>query len=357
MIAKITKGTSHAGTVNYVMRKDKDPKLLDSRNVLTFNAKSIIDAFVLQCRMRPDVRNVVGHISLSFSVEDHDRITDDMMRAVSDEYMRRMHIVNTQYILVRHHDRRHPHCHLVFNRIDNDGKLISDRNDRIRSVKICKELTAKYGLHMASGKDHVNRDRLRPSDSTRYRLYDIIMQELADCRNWQSFRDRLERQGVRIRLVTNGSSDRIQGIKFEYQGQWYNGSKIDRQFSFSKLDYRIRHNAIQRQYQEVTTDVAFHNDVTYQKETYAQHSKEALSPDEMHTAENTQQSDDGDANPNPLDDIISGTIAAGGIIPGVIVSTLSGGHVTGGGGGGSQPEDLSDDRDKDKKRTPYRRRR
>lgn len=359
MIAKITKGTSHAGTVNYVMRKDKDPKLLDSGNVLAFNAKSIIDAFVLQCRMRPDVRNVVGHISLSFSIEDCDRITDDMMRTVAAEYMRRMHIVNTQYILVRHHDRRHPHCHLVYNRIDNEGKVITDRNDRIRSIRICKELTAKYNLHMASGKNHVNRDRLRPSDAARYRLYDIIMHELSDCRSWQSFRDRLERQGVRIRVVTNGSSDRIQGIKFEYQGQWYNGSTIDRQCSYSKLDYKIRQNAIPRPQKAANTYNGPQPNQWHSGETHEYHPNGTSSHGEIKKADNDTRSDDSNSNGDSLNDIASNVIAAGSIVPGVIAAILSAEQVTGGGGGGGQSEDLSDDRDreKDRNRTQYRRRR
>ena len=42
------------------------------------------------------------------------------------------------YIIVRHQDREHPHVHIVFNRIDNNGKSISDRNDMYLSlIHIC----------------------------------------------------------------------------------------------------------------------------------------------------------------------------------------------------------------------------
>ena len=156
MMAKITKGHDFGGAVRYVTQEKKDAKLLDAKGVLTTDKHSIINSFRLQAQLRPDVMNMVGHISLDFSKEDVDKVDDNLMCKVADDYMRRMHIQNTQYILVRHFDREHPHCHLVFNRIDNDGHLISDKNDRIRSAKICKELTQKYGLHMAQGKDHVH---------------------------------------------------------------------------------------------------------------------------------------------------------------------------------------------------------
>lgn len=75
-----------------------------------------------------------------------------------------MNIKNTQYIVVRHYDREHPHIHLVINRVDNDGKTISDSNDRIRNNRVCRELTIKYGLYMPKGKENVKYDRLRGKD-------------------------------------------------------------------------------------------------------------------------------------------------------------------------------------------------
>ncbi|MFR4025552.1 MAG: relaxase/mobilization nuclease domain-containing protein [Alistipes indistinctus] len=57
------------------------------------------------------------------------------MTQIAREYMEKMNVCDTQYILVRHTDREHPHCHLVYNRVDNRGKAIPDGNDRYRSRK------------------------------------------------------------------------------------------------------------------------------------------------------------------------------------------------------------------------------
>ncbi|MDA6986961.1 relaxase/mobilization nuclease domain-containing protein, partial [Escherichia coli] len=45
------------------------------------------------------------------------------------------------YIIVRHQDREHPHVHIVFNRIDNNGKTISDRNDMYRNEQVCMTMS------------------------------------------------------------------------------------------------------------------------------------------------------------------------------------------------------------------------
>ena len=85
--------------------------------------------------------------------------------------------------------------HIAFNRIGNDGRTISDRNERLRSTRICKELTLKYGLHMAGGKENVKRNRLKEPDRTKYRLYDILKAEVGRCGNWNMLVANLHRAG------------------------------------------------------------------------------------------------------------------------------------------------------------------
>ena len=243
MMAKIKKGHDFGGAVRYVTQDEKGAKLLDSKGVLTTDRQSIIDSFRLQSQLRPDGKVMVGHISLGFSKEEVDKVDDNLMQKVADDYMRKMHIQNTQYILVRHFDREHPHCHIVFNRIDNNGHLISDKNDRIRSGKICKELTAKYGLHMAQGKDHVHRERLRGADAVKYQIYDALEAIVPRCKNWKELEAALKEQGINMAFTYRGTTTDIQGITFEKDGLHFNGSKIDRKYSFSKISAELSKNA------------------------------------------------------------------------------------------------------------------
>ena len=128
------------------------------------------------------------------------------------------------------------------NRIDYNGKTISDRNDRFRSERICKELTKKYGLHFANGKEHVKIDRLREPDKTKYELYQILKTEVGRCGNWNVLANNLKRQGVDMQFKYKGHTSEIQGIVFSMNGYRFNGSKVDRQFSYSKIDAALRRN-------------------------------------------------------------------------------------------------------------------
>ena len=171
MIAKIIKGSSFRGVVNYILDKGKDAKILACDGLFAEDKDTITMSFEAQSKMNPKVTKPVGHIALAFSKEDEHRLTDRAMAGIALEYLKKMGITNTQILIVRHFDKEHPHVHIAFNRIGNDGRTISDRNERIRSIRVCKELTRKYSLYFADGKEQVKRHRLKEPDKTKYELY------------------------------------------------------------------------------------------------------------------------------------------------------------------------------------------
>lgn len=242
MIAKIVKGSSFKGVVNYILDKEKDAKILICDGLFVENKNTIAMSFDAQSKMNPKVTKPVGHISLAFHKEDEHRLTDRAMAGIALEYLKEMGITDTQVLIVRHFDKEHPHVHITFNRIANDGRTISDRNERIRSARICKELTKKYNLYFASGKERVKQHRLKEPDKTKYGLYSILKSEVSRCGDWQQLAANLEKQGVDMRFKYKGKSDEVQGVVFIMNGYSFSGSKIDRQFSYSKIDAALERN-------------------------------------------------------------------------------------------------------------------
>ena len=241
MIAKIVKGSSFRGVVSYILDKEKDAKILVCDGLFAENRNTIAMSFEAQSRMNPMVTKPVGHISLAFHKEDEHRLTDRAMAGMALEYMKEIGIKDTQVLIVRHFDKEHPHVHIVFNRIANDGRTISDRNERIRSARICKELTKKYGLYFANDKEKVKHHRLKEPDKTKYELYSILKSEVSRCGNWNMLAANLKKQGVDIRFQHKGSNE-VQGVVFSKNGYSFRGSKIDRRFSFSKIDAALERN-------------------------------------------------------------------------------------------------------------------
>ncbi len=255
MMCDIKKRANFARLVNYA-NNPKKARLLDSKDVRLGSHATIAASMQGQADDKPGrkLANPVYHISLNFAREDGARLTDELMSEIAREYMRRMGIVNTQYIVCRHTDTAHPHLHIVANRVDNDGRTISDSNDSRRSVDICRQLTQEYELRIANGKDKVRRDRLRGKDRVRYRIYDAVRAALATCRSWSELDKTLSRQGIQIRFRYDTARGRIIGISFTADGYTFCGSKIDRSMSFYALDRRLGGRLLEADEQRLSVD-------------------------------------------------------------------------------------------------------
>ena len=243
MMAKITKGSAFSGAVKYIFDPEKQTELLAAEGVRLKNVESVARSFEAQRQLNTRVTRPVGHISLDFSAQDREQLDNATMVAIAREYMERMGIRDTQFIIGRHHDREHPHIHLLYNRVDNNGRTISDQHDRPRSTKICRELTEKHGLYISSGKENVKRERLREPDATKYRIYDALVRHVPHSASWSELQNRFRAEGIEIGFKTKGSTTQVEGVRFTMNNISFNGSKVDRQFSYSKIDYALRQNA------------------------------------------------------------------------------------------------------------------
>ena len=243
MIGKQTKGTSFGGCIRYVLKEEKS-KLLEAVGV-DGTPEQMAEQFELHALLNDKVKNIVGHTSLNFSPEDGKRLKSDdaLMLQIAHDYMKLMGIENTQYIIARHIDREHPHCHIVFNRVDNDGKTISDKNDFRRNEKACKMLTAKYRLYFANGKEHIKEERLRPYDRAKHEIYKALKEELPKVQNWTDLKDALADRDIDMKFKVSRTTREIQGVKFEYNGFSFSGSKVSREFSYLNIDNRLEQNA------------------------------------------------------------------------------------------------------------------
>ena len=237
MMGDLKKRASFARVVNYV-NNPKKARLIDSKDVRQDDNATIARSMQGQADDKPGrkLKNPVYHISLDFAHEDAPKLTDELMVEIAREYMRRMGITNTQYIMCRHTDREHQHLHIVANRVDNDGNTISDSNDNVRNVKVCKALTREYGLHFSKGKMNVKRDRLRGKDKVKYQIYDAVKAALPHCNCWSDLCDRLAKQGIGIHFRYDRRNAKIVGVSFTKDKISFNGSRIDRSMSFYKLD-------------------------------------------------------------------------------------------------------------------------
>ena len=239
MIGKLKKGSSFGGCIRYVTGKD-EAKIIASDGVLLGTNAEMAQSFELQRQLNPRIKKPVGHIALSFKPEDKPRLTDEFMAKIAIEYMQMMGIKDTQFIIVRHQNTGNPHCHIVYNHINNEGKLISDRNDYRRNEQVTKTLKSKYELTYGTDKSKTNTRKLRNAEPAKYEIHNAVKDALKVADNWQKFKNELAKRGVRLEIVYKDKEQtKVQGIRFCKDGYSFKGTQISRDYSFGKLNARL----------------------------------------------------------------------------------------------------------------------
>lgn len=141
---------------------------------------------------------------------------------------------------IRHHNTDNPHCHIVYNRINNEGKLLSDRNDYSRNEQVTKTLKNKYGLTYGTDKSNTNTRKLRNAERAKYEIHNAVKDALKVVENWQKFKKELAKRGVCLELVYKDKErTKVQGIRFSKDGYSFKGTQISRGYSFGKLNARF----------------------------------------------------------------------------------------------------------------------
>ena len=128
----------------------------------------------------------------------------------------------------------------MYNRINNEGKLISDRNDYRRNEQVTKALKSKYGLTYGTDKSKTNTHKLRNAERAKYEIHNAVNDALKVADSWQKFKNELAKRGVLLELVYKDKErTKVQGIRFCKDGYSFKGTQISRDYSFDKLNARF----------------------------------------------------------------------------------------------------------------------
>ncbi len=257
MIGKVKVNQSFGAMCQYVLQEktpDKGAEVLAAHGVRTDSAAHMAADFDAVRAMRPGLGKAVLHVALAFPVEEKEQVTNEVMGRIAQDYLKGLHIdpENTQWAVVRHQDKTHPHLHLVVNRVDLDGQTVSDQFIRSRSVDVCKGIEQAYGLIVA---DQVGRQQAREIGPTpaqekattpkeqqsaewsraRQDIGRALGYVAGQARSFDELREALRPRGIELAL-TRRKDGSAAGVVFAQDGHRVKGSQVGRAYSAGNLE-------------------------------------------------------------------------------------------------------------------------
>lgn len=154
MVAKIKSGKSLIGALNYNENKVKQGKAMliaavkypKDKELLSFNDKLFRLTDLAAMNQRAKTNTV--HISLNFP--NGEKLADEKLNEIVKDYLTGIGFATQPYLVYRHEDAGHPHCHIVTTNIKRDGERINlhylGQNESERTRKV---IEIKYGLTKA----------------------------------------------------------------------------------------------------------------------------------------------------------------------------------------------------------------
>ena len=253
MMVKITTGSSFGGAIKYdegLLGKEQVYETIgfegidmdcDSMGRFAPNVQDITDSFEMQAALNPNVSQPVKHFAISWHPDDAASLTNKVMTEAVRQYLKEMGYDNTQYLITRHLGTDNPHCHVVANAVDNDGKKINDYMERKRSADICKKITNDmgftWGSHKSAKQSEIPNDcRQRTYEAARYEIARDVACAIPEAKSIKDLPAILMiKYGVTTDLKLD-SSGRPCGISFSKQVKDENGNTVTCRFSGSKID-------------------------------------------------------------------------------------------------------------------------
>ena len=179
MIAKIGRGSNLYGALVYnqlKVEKDNGQVLYTNKIIETpdgsYTVSQLLRSFEPYLLANRKTEKPILHISLN--PDPKDKVSDEEFEKLAQNYMQKMGYAEQPFVVFKHTDIDRTHIHIVSVCVDEEGRKISDKFEKRRSMDVCRELEKEYCLISAIEKKQNPQNQIfKPVD---YKAGDIKSQ-------------------------------------------------------------------------------------------------------------------------------------------------------------------------------------
>lgn len=239
----LAKACSGGGALaNYVLNENKGYEL-DRNNLCGLTPKEIVEEFKMIQDLNQRATNKTFSLVLSPDIKDGKNLTNDELKAMTQEYLQKLGIdpEKQQYVAFVHTEKEHKHIHIIANRVQPNGKLISDHHIGKRGQWIAHEIAKERGLVSAKEKmfeniknNEQNKGNLRELKSEIFKKHQEVLKNNPG--TFSKYTDEMKKLGLDVRPTINKQGE-VQGFRIidNETKKDFKASEINRSMSIRNL--------------------------------------------------------------------------------------------------------------------------
>ena len=231
--------------INYVDDKEKGGHIIFQNGD--------IHSMLACARMRPDIQDPVGHISISMPPQSG-RLTDEDWEAILETTRKALGLDDSFSMLFgTHEDTDHHHGHLIYSRVSATGKVLDQANIGLKCAAVERIIEEKHQLKLVHPSEFKNQDSMLTKNEiekgirthqkpARLQIKDALKVAIQGRPTIRQFVERLQASGVGVRANVSETTGKMSGFSFSFDCIEFKASDIGRQFGWQKLQQEINYD-------------------------------------------------------------------------------------------------------------------
>jgi hypothetical protein len=224
MVSKAKAIRGSAQSISYI-QFDKvlgDAMELDRYGVVSDDPNEILQEFRLMQEANEKCEK--NTISMVISPSSEKEFSKSELRDIARTHLKGLGLENNQYLATVHQSTGKTHIHIIANRIDEQGKAVSDSFISKRSQDISEKIAQKKGLLTAQDWKKINEVTISPVKEEIKQAHDFAKSKAHD---FQQYSELMKGRRVEV-IPTINKQGNIQGFKLlhEQSGMTFKASEI-----------------------------------------------------------------------------------------------------------------------------------
>lgn len=211
MISKAKSIKGSVASVSYIQNDKGEAYELMRQGIASDKPNEIMKEFRMMQHCNTKCEN--NMISIVISPSSEKKFNNAELQNILEQHLKHLKLERNQYLATVHMSTGKPHIHVLVNRIDYEGKAISDQFISKRSQEISERMAKEYGLLTAKEWKKINDKTLSPVKDEIKNAHSFAK---SNSRSYEQYKDLMQGKGVKV-IDTINKNGELQGFKLTHK--------------------------------------------------------------------------------------------------------------------------------------------